>query len=174
MTQKQSIDGQRRRVDYPAPGHLSGDAAMADRSQSPAFAALSASGRKVLHAVEKQAGRGAVAITLDEFMEHTALCRSAVRHGIRQCELLSFVVVSTGHRRVNQFALAGGWRELDAGEAARLAKQVRLPTPPRASSAPPRAVRQVKRRAKVPVEVEQPPPPRQPSMPVVQWIGDGQ
>jgi hypothetical protein len=41
------------------------------------------------------------------------------------------------------------------------------PTPPRARAAPPKPVRPVK----VPVEVEQPPPPRQPSMPVVAWIG---
>ena len=41
------------------------------------------------------------------------------------------------------------------------------PTPPRARAAPPKPVRPVK----VPVEVEQPPPPRQPSMPVVARIG---
>jgi hypothetical protein len=145
---------------------------MAGRSElqkSPAFAALSDSGKRVLQVIE-QAGRGAVAISLEQFMD-ADMRRSAARYGIRQCEELGLIAVTMGPRRVNQFALADGWRDLEtAGEAARLVKLARLPTPPRASSAPPRAVKQAKAR----VEVEQPPTVRQvPSMPTVAWIGDG-
>jgi hypothetical protein len=143
---------------------------MADRSElqkSEAYRALSEGGRRVLDAVEQLAGRGAVAITFQQLMELTDLCRSSVRRGVRQCEALNFIVVALGPRRTSQFQLTDGWKSLDADEAARLVKQARWPTPPRPRSAPPKPVRH----AKVPVEVEQPPPPRQPSMPVVAWIG---
>ena len=53
-----------------------------------------------------------------------------------------------GPRRVNVFRLSDGWRGLDMDEAKRRVKLARLPTPPRASSMPPKPVRQVK----VPVE----------------------
>ena len=143
---------------------------MAGRSQvqrSAAYLALSDGGGRVLDAVEQLAGRGAVAITLEQLMELTDLCRSSVRRGVRQCEALGFIAVTMGPRRTSQFQLSDGWKSLDADGAARLVKQARLPTPPRARTAPPKPVRQ----AKVRVEVEQPPPPRQPSMPVVAWIG---
>jgi hypothetical protein len=91
----------------------------------------------------EQAGRG-VAISLDKFMEQCDLCRSAVRYGIKQCELLGFAVITIGPRRVSQFRLAEGWRGLDADEAKRRVRLARLPTPPRASSVPPKPVRQVK------------------------------
>jgi hypothetical protein len=56
--------------------------------------------------------------------------------------------VSMGPRRVNVFRLSDGCRGLDMDEAKRRVKLARLPTPPRASSMPPKPVRQVK----VPVE----------------------
>jgi hypothetical protein len=89
---------------------------MAGRSEaqkSPAFAALSVGGQRVLKVIE-QAGRDGVAISLDQFMERADLCRSSVRRGIRQCELVGFVTVSIGARRCSVFALADGWRRLDA------------------------------------------------------------
>jgi hypothetical protein len=154
---------------YPAPVYLSGEKAMAGRSlqKSEAYATLSVGGGRVLDAVEQLAGRGAVAITLEQLMELTDLCRSSVRRGIRQCELVGFIAVAMGPRRVNLFKLCDGWKSLDAAEAKRRMKLAKEPTPPRQSSAPPRAVRPVK----VPVEVEQPPPRAVPSMPQVQWLG---
>jgi hypothetical protein len=142
---------------------------MAGRSQSPAYLALSEGGRRVLQVIEQRAGRGSAEVSLDCFMDATGLCRSSVRHAIKLIERLGFIAISTEHRRVNQFALSGHWRELDEVEARRRIAMARLPTPPRQTSAPPRAARPVK--AVHPVE--QSPPPRQPSMPVVAWLGDG-
>jgi hypothetical protein len=118
---------------------------MAGRSElqkSAAYWALSNGGRKVLHAVEQQAGRGAVAITFEQLMEESGLCRSSVRYGVKQAQLLGFIAVSMGPRRTNEFKLTDGWRGLSADEAKRRVAQARLPTPSRESSAPPRAVRQ--------------------------------
>jgi hypothetical protein len=83
---------------------------MADRSQSPAYRALSDGGRKVLGVIEQKAGRGVVAITLEQLMDESGLCRSATRYGVRQCEVLGFVNVAMGHRRVNVSRLNDGWR----------------------------------------------------------------
>jgi hypothetical protein len=86
-------------------------------------------GRKVLHAVEQQAGRGAVAITFEQLMEESGLCRSSVRYGVKQAQLLGFIAVSMGPRRTNEFKLTDGWRGLSADEAKRRVAQARLPTP---------------------------------------------
>jgi hypothetical protein len=137
-----------------------------EAQRSAAYGALSVGGKLVLKVIEDDVRRGSGAITLDRLMEQRDLCRSSVRRGIRQCEALGFVSVSMGFRRVGQFQLSDRWRALDADEAARLVKLAKSKTPPRATSAPPKPVRPVKAR----VEVEQPPPPRQPSMPVVAWI----
>jgi hypothetical protein len=104
---------------YPALVYLSGEAAMAGRSElqkSPAYWAMSDGGRRVLDAVEQLAGRGAVAITLEQLMELTDLCRSSVRLGVRQCEALNFIVVAMGPRRTCQFQLSDGWKSLDGNE----------------------------------------------------------
>jgi hypothetical protein len=145
-------------------------AGRSDVQRSVAHRAMSDGGRKVLHAVEAEVRRGGGAITLEQLMELTDLCRSSVRRGVRQCEELGFAVVTMGPRRANLFQLSDGWRAIDTDEAERLAKQSRLPTPPRQTSAPAKPVRPVKARVEQP-PVEQPPPPRQPSMPVVAWIG---
>ena len=136
--------------------------------RSAAFAALSVGGQRVLKVIEAEVKRGGGAISLDDLMDRADLCRSSVRRGIRQCEALSFITVTMGPRRTNEFKLADGWRELSADEAARRVKQARLPTPPRQTSAPPRAARPLKVR----VEVEQPAVERRaPSLPQVQWLG---
>ena len=143
---------------------------MAGRSEvrkSPAFEALSVGGKRALKVIEEEVRGGGSAITLDELMDRADLCRSSVRRGIRQCELVGFIAVAMGPRRVNLFKLSDGWKSLDAAEAKRRMKLAKEPTPPRQSSAPPTA-----RQAKVRVEVEQPPVERRaPSLPQVQWLG---
>ena len=65
---------------------------MAGRSElqkSPAFAALCVGGKQVLKVVEDEVRRGGSAISIDGFMERADLCRSSVRRGIRQCEVLA-------------------------------------------------------------------------------------
>jgi hypothetical protein len=144
---------------------------MAGRShvlRSPAYLALSASGKKVLNLIEQEIGHGCAAISLDQFMD-TGMCRSAARYGIKQCEALGFVAITTGARRVSLFKLTDGWRALGADEAARRIKQARLPTPPRASRVPPKPVRQVK----APVEPPRTMQRRVPSLPTMPWQDNG-
>jgi hypothetical protein len=141
---------------------------MAGRSEvqrSAADAALCVGGQRVLKVIEEEVRGGGSAITLDQLMDRADLCRSSVRRGIRQCELVGFIAVAMGPRRVNLFKLSDGWKSLDAAEAKRRMKLAKEPTPPRQISAPPKPVRQAR------VEVEQPPPRAVPSMPVVAWIG---
>jgi hypothetical protein len=135
--------------------------------RSAAYAVLSASGKQVVKVIEEEVRRGAVAITLDELMDRADLCRSSVRRGVRQCEVLGFVSVTMGFRRVGQFQLSDGGRAIDANEAERLAKQARLPTPPRASNVPPKPVRQVKAPVERPRTVG-----RVPSLPTMPWHDD--
>ena len=92
--------------------------------------------------------------------------RCSVRRGLRLAEELGFISVAVGPRHNHEFRLVDDWRDVDADEAKRRVKQARLPTPPRPRSVPPKPVRPVK----VKVEVERP-PPRQPSMPAVAWLG---
>jgi hypothetical protein len=83
---------------------------MAGRSEvlgSPAYAALTVGGKRVLGVIE-QAGRDGVAISLREFMQR-GMCRAAARHGIKQVEALGFVVIGMGPRRVCVFQLSDGW-----------------------------------------------------------------
>jgi hypothetical protein len=141
---------------------------MAGRSEvlrSAAYAALSVGGKRVLHVVEEQAPHGAVGISLAQFMSQ-GMCRAAARFGIKQVELLGFVSVSMGPRRVNVFRLSDGWRGLDADEAKRRVAQARLPMPPRASSAPPKPVPQVEARVEPPRTMR-----RAPSLPTWQDVG---
>lgn len=138
--------------------------------KSPAFGVLSVGGRKVLRAVADEVRRGGSAISLDTLMGETDLCRSSVRRGIKQAEALGLISVTMGPRHNNLFQLSDGWRAIDAGEAARLAKLSRLPTPPRATSVPPRAVKT----AKVPVaEVVEQPQRYTPSLPQLRWLRRG-
>ena len=120
--------------------------------RSAAFAALSVGGRKVLKVIEEEVRRGAVALSLDDLMGESGLCRSAVRYGVKQAQLLGFIAISVGHRRVNQFALSDHWRELDEDEAKRLVAKARSPTPQRPRTVPPKPVKRAR------IEVEQPRP----------------
>jgi hypothetical protein len=111
---------------------------MAGRSvqQSPAFAALSVGGVRVFHVILDQVGHDGAAMSLRQLMDLSGLCRSSVRIGIKQCELVEFVSVTMGHRRINTFTLSDGWKSLDADEAARRVKLARSPMPPRQRVSP--------------------------------------
>jgi undecaprenyl pyrophosphate synthase len=100
-----------------------GEEAMADRSRSPAWIALSSSGRKVLTVIERQVWRGDGSISLALLGERADLCRSAVRHGVRLLVELGFVEVGVGFRSVSVFSLSARWRGVDADEAKRRVKR---------------------------------------------------
>ena len=141
---------------------------------SPAYAALNPSGRRVLGTIENELSKhgDGVAISLSGMMALTGLCRAATRYGIRQCERLRFVVISVGERRVHWFAMADGWKTLDADEAERLMAlahkpmwRARISTKP---VEPPKP-------ASKPARVERPrfSQRRMPSLPTMPWQDDG-
>ena len=99
-----------------------------DREHSAAYAAMTLAGRRVLPFVEhqiEQHGDG-IALSLSDLMAHGGGCRSAIRYGVRQLQQLGFVTIGQGPRRVHVFSLAGGWRSLDADEAARRVATARV------------------------------------------------
>jgi hypothetical protein len=148
---------------------------MADRSKSPAYAALTASGKQVLRVIEAKARHGGAAITLGTFMS-AGMCRSSARSGVKQCLALGFVVVTTGVRRVGQFELAEGWRGVtDARSAKRLVKAAKLPAQ-RQSRTPHKRVEVEPTVEPMAVKVIEtvefsPPESRTPSMPTLAWLG---
>ena len=146
-----------------------------DRSavlQSPAYAALTPSGKRCLHLIEDEVERcgGAARIPRKGFMA-VGISKAAVSFGIKQCERLGFVSVTVGLRHANVFVLLDDWRLLDAAEAARRVKLARLPKPPRvAAPKPPKPAATPK-----PVKAE---PPRMierrvPSLPRLSFMDDG-
>ena len=132
---------------------------MADRADvlaSPAYAALKTNGRRVLHLIEAEIerGGGTASISLDG-IEHALRCsRATARFALKEIVLTGFVSVSMGERRVNRFALADGWRALDAVEAKRLVGLSKLPMPlqPSAPKPPPKPVKSKPAPAPQPVE----------------------
>jgi hypothetical protein len=147
---------------------------MAGRSginESVAYKALSASGSQVLRVIEQRARHGGAAITLGQIME-AGMCRSSARSGVRQCEALGFIVVGLGPRRVGEFELTDGWRNVvDVREAKRLVKASKAQRQSRTpATVEPVEVETVEEVVEA-VEIEQPPPVmRQPSLPALRWL----
>ena len=106
---------------------------MTDRSQmmqSPAYAALSPAGRKVLAAIEREVerGGGVVVISFADFARRCDVSHSAAYSGLKQVALLGFASVETGPRprRIHTIRLRDNWQGIDADEARRLARE-RMP-----------------------------------------------
>ena len=165
------VDRHRRAVEQILPVIRTG-AAM-DRSavlQSPAYAALTPSGKRCLHLIEDEVERcgGVAAIPRPVFMARRISKKSA-SFGIKQCERLGFIsdTVGVGARHANVFALVDDWRTVDASEAARLVELAHLPKPQRVAA--PRPVKPPK-----PVKVERPRATRrQVSLPRLSFMDDG-
>ena len=123
---------------------------MTDRSQmmqSPAYAALSPAGRKVLAAIEREVerGGGVVVISFADFARRCDVSHSAAYSGLKQVALLGFASAETGPRprRIHTIRLRDNWQGIDADEARRLHLQARLPKQQQAVPKPvkPRSIR---------------------------------
>ena len=108
-----------------------GFAMAADRSQSPAYQALTPAARKVLAVIEGKTadGGGVATISLTNLAKLCGVSDSTAFYAQRQVELLGFVTIVQGPLLRNAHRLADGWRGHDAVEAMRLRKQARLPKP---------------------------------------------
>jgi hypothetical protein len=134
-----TVDHHPRAVDNSCRVTCQGEAAMTDRSglvASAAYAAMTRSGRRVLHLIEGEVerGGGTASISLYDFDRRFGCSRRATCFALKQLALLGFVVaIGTGARRVNTFTLIDGWRAVHAVEAKRLVELARLPKPQRAA-----------------------------------------
>jgi len=152
---------------------------MTDRSgvvASAAYAAMTRSGRRVLHLIEGEVerGGGTASISLDDFDRRFGCSRRSTRFALKQIALCGFITIGMGPRRIKTFRLYDGWRAVTADEAARLVKQARLPQPPRA--AVPKLPKPVK-----PPNASKPPKVQRPrmnerravSLPKLSFVDDG-
>jgi len=152
---------------------------MTDRSgvvASAAYAAMTRSGRRVLHLIEGELERvgGTANISLDDFDRRFGCSRRSTRFALKQLAMCGFITISMGPNRINTFRLCDGWRAVPADEAARSVKQARLPQPPRAAL--PKLPKPVK-----PPKASKPPKAKRPrmnerrvvSLPKLSFMDDG-
>jgi hypothetical protein len=143
-----------------------------DRETSPAYAALPASARRVLAAIERSIGEGSSAsVSYVGFALDFRIARKAVSPSLKLLDHLGLIDIAPGKRLVNVFRLSGRWRGIDAASAQRLAalarerkphrtfERRREPQPPPKREQPVIAGRRVQR----PV----------PSLPTTPWQDDG-
>ena len=101
---------------------------MADRSQmltSPAYAALSPSGRRVLALIDSKVthGGGVAAISFSNIERQCGMSTAPAASHCGQVRLLGFVSVERGpgpRRRINSFRFSNVWRDLDAAACRRV------------------------------------------------------
>ena len=111
---------------------------MADRENSPAFAALPRSARRVFAAIERAIGDGASAdVSYVDFMFEFHVGRQSISKGLKMLDRLGMIEVEAGPRCSNRFRFSNRWRSIDKVEAARLAALAREVLPHRRFSKPP-------------------------------------
>jgi len=141
--------------------------------QSPAYLAMTPSGKRVLHIIEGMTSRRGgepVALSHSYFMARKMTQASSCK-AVKQLVALRFVKVDTGKRRTNTFTLIDGWQSIDADEAKRRMALARQPKPQRPSSKPPKP-KPVKPELK-PMTVAPRNMRRAPSLPTMPWMDDG-
>ena len=152
---------------------------MTDRSgvvASAAYAAMTRSGRRVLHLIEGEVerGGGTASISLDDFDRRFGCSRRSTCFALKQLALLRLHHHRHGTAPRQDVPLYDGWRAVTADEAKRLVKQARLPKPPRA--AVPKLPKPVK-----PPKASKPPKVKRPrmnerravSLPKLSFVDDG-
>ena len=99
---------------------------MTDRSESPAYAALPKSARKVLAAIERAIGDGSSAsVSYVDFRLDHHIGRRSVSPALKLLDHLGLIEIEPGPRLVNVFKLSNRWWTIDEIEAARLAALAR-------------------------------------------------
>ena len=103
----------------------------ADRSQSPAYQALTPAARKVLAMIGGKIadGGGVATISLTNLAKLCGVSNSTAFLAQRQIVALGFVSIAPGPRPRDSYRLADGWRAHDAVEAMRLRKVARTSKP---------------------------------------------
>jgi hypothetical protein len=149
---------------------------MSDRENSPAFAMLPRSARRVFAAIERTIGDASSAsVSYVDFRLDHHIARKAVSPSLKLLDHLGLIEIEPGPRLVNVFRLSNRWRTVDEVEAVRRAALAREVKPHRTFE---------KRREPKPVKPALAPKPvmverprimhrRVPSLPTMPWQDDG-
>ena len=149
---------------------------MTDRENSPAFAMLPRSARRVFAAIERAIGDGSSAsVSYTDFGLDHHIGRQSISLSLKLLDHLGLIEIEPGPRLVNVFRFSNRWRTIDEVEAVRLAALAREVKPHRTFE---------KRREPKPVKPPKPPKPmtverprvmqrRVPSLPTMPWQDDG-
>ena len=105
---------------------------MPDRENSPAYAALRRSARRVFAAIERTIGDGSSAsVSYVDFRLDQHIARKAVSPSLKLLDHLGLIEIEPGPRLVNVFRFSNRWRSIDEVEAVRLAALAREVKPHR-------------------------------------------
>ncbi len=100
---------------------------MADRMQSPAYAALTPGARRVFAAIERAIGEGSSAsVSYTSFRRDHGIGRRAVSPALKLLDHLGLIDIEPGPRLVNIFRLSTRWRAIGAADVVRLAALARV------------------------------------------------
>ncbi|MGY3131989.1 hypothetical protein ACVWZM_002671 [Bradyrhizobium sp. USDA 4501] len=148
---------------------------MADRENLPAYAALPASARRVLAAIERAIGDGdSASVSYEGFRLDHGIARPLISKSLKLLDRLGLIEISPGPRLLNVFRLSNRWRGIDAAEAARLLELARVVRSHRRFERQ-RQPKPVTPPPQRPITVERPRlmQRRMPSLPVMPWQDDG-
>ena len=99
---------------------------MADREDSPAYAALPRSARRVFAAIERAIGDGSSAsVSYEDFRLDHHIGRRYISVSLKLLDHLGLIEIEPGPRLVNVFKFSNRWRTVDEVEAVRLAALAR-------------------------------------------------
>ena len=99
---------------------------MTDRENSPAYAALPRSARRVFAAIARAIGDGSSASISDtSFQLDHHIGRQSISASLKLLDHLGLLDIEPGPRLVNVFRFSNRWRTIDAVEAQRLAALAR-------------------------------------------------
>jgi hypothetical protein len=148
---------------------------MSDREDSPAYAALPRSARRVFAAIERAIGDGSSAsVSYVDFRLDHHIGRRSISVSLKLLDHLGLIDIEPGPRLVNVFRFSNRWRTVDEVEAVRLAELAREVKPHRTfeKRREPKPVKQPKPK---PMTVERPRVMhrRVPSLPTMPWHDDG-
>ena len=105
---------------------------MSDRENSPAFAMLPRSARRVFAAIEQAIGDGSsVSVSYTDFKLDHHIARTSISSSLKLLDHLGLIEIEPGTRLVNIFRFSNRWRTVDEVEAVRLAARAREVKPHR-------------------------------------------
>jgi hypothetical protein len=103
---------------------------MTGRENSPAYAALPRSARRVFAAIEAEIGdRSSASVSYVAFSVNHCIGRQSISRSLKLLDAVGMIEIEPGPRLVNVFRFSNRWRTIDEVEVARLvalAREVRL------------------------------------------------